>query len=126
LSVALLGTAFSIIGMVSLVRRRPIPNVVRTELSLAGVASCVYLMRGLPSITWWRFVGWLALGLFIYALYGVRHSRLRRGNVPPLPPAMRVVAPVFMIAAAATWWFLPHPASLLTPIALLFSCALLA
>jgi APA family basic amino acid/polyamine antiporter len=126
LIVALLGTAFSLIGIASLVRRRPIPNLVRTELSLAGVASCVYLMRGLPSITWWRFVGWLALGLFIYSLYGVRHSRLSRGAVPPLALFMRVVAPLVLLAAAAAWWFLPHPASLLTPIALLFACALLA
>jgi APA family basic amino acid/polyamine antiporter len=126
LLVALCGTAFSLIGLTCLARRHAIPNVVRTELSLAGVASCVYLMRGLPSITWWRFLGWLALGLFIYALYGVRHSRLRRGQVPALAPAVRVLAPVTLVAAAAAWWFLPHPASLLTPIALLFACALFA
>jgi hypothetical protein len=83
-------------------------------------------MRGLPSITWWRFLGWLALGLFIYALYGVRHSRLRRGQIPALAPAVRVLAPLTLVAAAAAWWFLPHPASLLTPIALLFACALFA
>ena len=126
LGVALTGTAFSTIGIASLLRRRPVPNLVRTEMCLAGIASCVYLMRGLPSITWWRFVGWLALGLFIYALYGVRHSRLRRDGVPELAPAMRLLAPFTLLLAAGAWWFLPHPASLLTPIALLFACALVA
>jgi APA family basic amino acid/polyamine antiporter len=34
-------------------------------------------MVGLPYQAWERFGWWLALGLVIYFLYGVRHSRLR-------------------------------------------------
>jgi basic amino acid/polyamine antiporter, APA family len=45
---------------------------------LIGAALCVYLMTKLPIETWLRFFGWLALGLVIYAVYGYRHSRLRR------------------------------------------------
>ncbi len=45
---------------------------------LISIVACVYLMLQLPTLTWIRFGLWLALGLLIYLLYGVRHSRLRR------------------------------------------------
>jgi APA family basic amino acid/polyamine antiporter len=35
-------------------------------------------MVPLPRITWFRFVGWLIIGLVIYFAYGVRKSRLAR------------------------------------------------
>src|ERR1700736_3334224 len=44
-----------------------------------GVLLCGILMLSLPVITWRRFFIWLALGLVIYFLYGVRHSKLRQG-----------------------------------------------
>jgi basic amino acid/polyamine antiporter, APA family len=42
----------------------------------AGVASSVILMLGLPGDTWERLAVWLVIGLAIYLLYGMRHSRL--------------------------------------------------
>ena len=36
-------------------------------------------MLSLPVLTWIRFFVWLAIGLVIYFLYSVRHSKLRRG-----------------------------------------------
>jgi APA family basic amino acid/polyamine antiporter len=59
-----------------------------------GVILCIVLMCSLPVITWRRFFIWLALGLLIYFLYSVRHSKLRKGtdtgeteNVfPPVEP----------------------------------------
>ena len=45
-------------------------------IPMASVAACGYLMLSLPAATWWRFLGWLVLGLAIYALYGRRHSRV--------------------------------------------------
>ena len=119
--IAAAGTTFSVIGIRNLVRRQPVPEIVRTEFCFAGVASCLYLMRGLPSLTWWRFLGWLAIGLFIYALYGVRHSRLSRGPAAPLTSGMKALAAVTVVAAAASWWRLPHPTSLIVPIAMLFA-----
>jgi APA family basic amino acid/polyamine antiporter len=43
-----------------------------------AIVACLYLMLQLPRLTWIRFAIWLALGLVIYVLYGVRHSRLQR------------------------------------------------
>jgi APA family basic amino acid/polyamine antiporter len=42
-----------------------------------GIAACLFIMVGLPYQAWERFAGWLAIGLLIYFVYGVRHSRLR-------------------------------------------------
>jgi APA family basic amino acid/polyamine antiporter len=42
-----------------------------------GIAACVFIMVGLPYQAWERFGLWLAVGLVIYFMYGVRNSRLR-------------------------------------------------
>jgi APA family basic amino acid/polyamine antiporter len=44
----------------------------------AGIASCLLLVAYLPPPSWLRFVGWLVVGLVIYAAYGFRRSTLRR------------------------------------------------
>ncbi|HST29288.1 MAG TPA: amino acid permease [Chthoniobacterales bacterium] len=45
-----------------------------------GVLFCLVLMLSLPLETWIRFFVWLLIGLAIYFLYSVRHSKLRRGD----------------------------------------------
>ncbi len=45
-------------------------------LPILGVLSCGALIAFLPWETHVRFIAWLALGLVIYFLYGVRHSKL--------------------------------------------------
>jgi APA family basic amino acid/polyamine antiporter len=39
-----------------------------------GILVNVFMMLFLPPITWVRLVGWLAIGLVIYFLYGMSHS----------------------------------------------------
>jgi basic amino acid/polyamine antiporter, APA family len=51
-------------------------------VSVAMVALCIYLMTRLPGTTWWRFGVWPVVGVAIYAAYGYRNSRLRRGTPP--------------------------------------------
>jgi APA family basic amino acid/polyamine antiporter len=83
-----IGTLFAFIlvclGVIILRRSDPSrPRPFRVPMvplfPILGVIFCVALMLSLPVLTWIRFFVWLAIGLFIYFLYGVRHSRLRRG-----------------------------------------------
>jgi APA family basic amino acid/polyamine antiporter len=46
-------------------------------LPVLGALSCAALIYPLPSQTHLRFVLWLAVGLVIYFVYGIRKSRLR-------------------------------------------------
>ena len=50
-------------------------------VSAGAMASCFYLMLGLPRVTWERFGLWLLAGLVIYFLFGLRHSKLRVSSV---------------------------------------------
>jgi len=45
---------------------------------LIGAGACFFLMTGLPTITWYRFVIWLVVGLIVYFSYGIRHSLLHK------------------------------------------------
>ena len=58
-------------------RPRPFRVPLVWLVTLAGAAACLYVMVGLPVKAWERFGIWLALGMAIYFLYGVRHSKLR-------------------------------------------------
>ncbi|HEX2055507.1 MAG TPA: amino acid permease [Nitrospiraceae bacterium] len=45
-------------------------------IPLLGMAACLSLMVFLPTLTWVRFVVWTLIGIAVYMLYGIRHSRL--------------------------------------------------
>jgi APA family basic amino acid/polyamine antiporter len=60
-------------------RPRPFRVPMVPLFPILGVIFCAALMLSLPILTWVRFFVWLALGLLIYFLYSVRHSRLRHG-----------------------------------------------
>jgi APA family basic amino acid/polyamine antiporter len=47
-------------------------------IPILGILSCIYLMLGLPWLTWARFGVWLIAGLVLYFFYGYKHSNLRR------------------------------------------------
>lgn len=73
------------IAMMVLRHREPDrPRVFRTPLPwLVGplaVAGCVYLFASLPAITQERFFIWNGIGVLVYVLYGMRKSRLARGQ----------------------------------------------
>ena len=79
--------AFAIVcaGIIILRRTDPDrPRVFKTPLvplvPLLGIAMCLYLMLGLPLITWVRFGAWLAIGLALYFAYGFGHSRLKKSR----------------------------------------------
>jgi amino acid transporter len=45
-------------------------------IPLMGVTTCLYLLTGMTKSNWAWFLGWLLIGLIIYFLYGVKHSKL--------------------------------------------------
>src|SRR3982750_1568417 len=71
-------------------RHRPFRVPMVPLFPLLGVLFCFVLMLSLPLETWGRFIVWLAIGLCIYFLYSLHHSKLRRGievgppeDIPP-------------------------------------------
>ncbi|MFI5234483.1 MAG: amino acid permease [Gemmatimonadales bacterium] len=79
--------AFVLVSAGVIMLRRTEPDRVRPFRApwvpltpIISIVSCLYLMTQLPGITWIRFGVWLLVGLCIYFLYGVRHSRLRKGR----------------------------------------------
>ncbi len=59
-------------------RRRPFRTPWVPFLPIASVAGCLYLMAALPLATWVRFLIWLVIGLVVYFIYGVHHSRVQK------------------------------------------------
>ena len=59
-------------------RPRPFKTPWVPVVPILGVISCIYLMLGLPWITWLRFAIWLVVGMVVYFFYGFRRSRLAR------------------------------------------------
>lgn len=58
------------------------PRGFRTPLvpfiPIAGILCCLAMMASLPGDTWLRLIGWLALGLAIYFVYGMKNSKLNK------------------------------------------------
>jgi APA family basic amino acid/polyamine antiporter len=73
------GLAGNIGALFQKMRNQIISDWLKTDLALAGILACIYLMDGLPRITWERFGLWLVIGLVIYLVFGIRRSKLRTG-----------------------------------------------
>jgi APA family basic amino acid/polyamine antiporter len=57
--------------------KRPFRAPLAAIFTITGAASCGYLIFGLSSVTWVRYVLWFLIGLIAYAAYGFHRSRLR-------------------------------------------------
>lgn len=49
-------------------------------IPLMGLITCLYLLTGMTKSNWAWFLGWLAIGLVIYFLYGYKKSKLALGE----------------------------------------------
>jgi APA family basic amino acid/polyamine antiporter len=76
--------AFVIVAIGVMVLRRTRPDLPRPfkvpavwlVAPLSAITS-ILLMASLPLDTWIRLIVWMAIGLLIYFVYGIRHSKLR-------------------------------------------------
>ncbi|HUL04672.1 MAG TPA: amino acid permease [Gemmatimonadales bacterium] len=75
--------AFVIVSIGVMVLRAREPNLPRAFKTPAvflvgplGALSALYLMVSLPWTTWERLIVWFLVGIVVYFLYGVKHSRL--------------------------------------------------
>jgi APA family basic amino acid/polyamine antiporter len=55
---------------------RPFKTPLVFVVAPLGALFSVFLMSGLPWDTWKRLIIWMAIGLVIYFIYGMRHSRI--------------------------------------------------
>jgi APA family basic amino acid/polyamine antiporter len=77
--------AFTIVCILIVVLRRTQPGLQRPFrtpfvpwIPLLGAGVCLLQMVSLPWSTWLRLIGWTVVGLIIYFLYGIRHSKLNK------------------------------------------------
>ncbi len=76
---------FAIVCLGVLVLRRTHPEFKRPFrvplvpwIPLLGIVACIAQMLFLPAVTWLQLLFWLLLGLAIYFLYSIRHSKIRK------------------------------------------------
>ncbi|MFE6844229.1 amino acid transporter [Streptomyces sp. NPDC057686] len=80
--------AFALVNVAVVILRRTKPDMPRTfkvalfpVTPILGFIACAYMMYSLPGATWVAFGGWMAVGLVVYFLYGIRRSRLATAEV---------------------------------------------
>lgn len=80
-------------------------------LPLLGVGSCLFLMIYLPPESWWRFIGWLVLGMAIYTSYGYTHSAIGKKIGRPAHASLPIkIAALGFLLMAAGLFTIPHDA----------------
>jgi basic amino acid/polyamine antiporter, APA family len=74
-----------------------------------GALSCAFLIYFLPAGSYWRFVGWLMLGLAVYLSYGYTRSGVgQRMGRPPVTPVGLKFAAICFAAVAVGLFIIPH------------------
>lgn len=75
--------AFTLVCAAVLIVRKTMPDAHRAfktpfvpVIPILGILTCLCMMCFLPADTWIRLVLWMLIGLDIYSVYGIRHSRL--------------------------------------------------
>jgi basic amino acid/polyamine antiporter, APA family len=78
-------------------------------MPLLGAGSCVFLMYYLAADTWWRFIGWLVLGLAVYLAYGYSRSAIgmKLGRPNKTPATLKLSALGFLTLAVGLFT-VPH------------------
>jgi APA family basic amino acid/polyamine antiporter len=82
--------AFTVVSVGVMVLRRTAPNLSRgfrvpgyPVVPVLSVAFCLYLITGLPGVTWALFGVWLAIAAVVYVSYARTHSALRAAPEEP-------------------------------------------
>lgn len=84
-----IGTLFAFIlvciGVLIMRKKMPeAPRAFRTPfvpfVPIAGVLVCLFMMVFLPLDTWIRLIVWMMIGFDLYLFYGMKHSKLNKGN----------------------------------------------
>ncbi len=57
--------------------KRPFKNPWNPLIPVLGILSCSALMTFLPAITWFRFGIWILVGVIVYFVYSIHHSKLK-------------------------------------------------
>lgn len=75
--------AFMIVSAAVIVLRKKRPDLKRSfkcpmvpAVPMMAILFCGYLIYSLPRITQYRFIAWLAIGLVVYFMYGIKHSTI--------------------------------------------------
>jgi len=81
-------SAFVLVSFGIPILRRSRPDLQRSfkvpwspVLPIVSGVACLWLMANLTTLTWLRFLGWVVVGLVIYAFYGYRHSVAGRDSL---------------------------------------------
>ncbi len=82
-------------------------------LPILGAVSCAALIYFLPEGSYWRFLGWLAIGLAVYLSYGYTRSAVGQtaGRAARTPLMLKVGAVGFLLVAVGLLFYIPHDAT---------------
>jgi basic amino acid/polyamine antiporter, APA family len=81
------------LGVIILRKRQPeLPRPFKVPgypvTPILSVAACLFVLYGLPTITWLWFVVWVSAVLLFYLLWGRKHSALNDGGDGYIPTAV--------------------------------------